>query len=105
MKQLISQEKIDAAAYEYGDQTVGNSYVKYQSDCAFKSGVEFALKEIEPFIIELLNWQADNYIDSIASIDGNPIQMWKNVDSLNEITTKQLLEEFINSKNNGDETD
>ena len=87
MKQLISQSKIDEAAKEYLYKEAGME--RYSEPMItkriFKCGVQFALKEIEPLMVEFAE-----FIISSTRI-------------MNLKTTKQLLEEFINSKNKENE--
>lgn len=40
IKQLIEEE-----AHKYGEQCVGNSYVKYQADCGYRAGANFILSK------------------------------------------------------------
>ena len=86
MIQLIPQQKIDEAAKEYALIKNNEHEVTFLlSKSDFKSGVKFALKEIEPLMVEFTE-----FIISSTRI-------------MNLKTTKQLLEEFINSKNKENE--
>lgn len=118
MKQLISQEKIDAAAKELVDKTYPrlNDYEDWEDDgfdegynaagnrsfrYGFNNGVQFAITEIEPLMVEFANLTSD-YI--CHWVKGENMWLSKS-DYTTFYTTKQLLEKFINDKNNDDETD
>lgn len=89
MTQLIQQQKIDEAASGYFDE---------KEQKIFKFGVQFAVNEIQPLIVECLNYAFKNY----HSFDGIIVPINTN-DVFREITTQQLLEEFINYKNKENE--
>lgn len=98
MTQLIPQQKIDEAASDYADVNYDEDYRNFYDVCetAFNAGVQFALKEIEPLICEFAEWAYKNY-DYIERIGNKSEWIWKKNNDC--FTTKQLLEEFINSKN------
>ena len=99
MKQLIPQLKIDKAAREHALIKNDEHEITFMlSKSDFKSGVQFALNEIQPLICEFTEWCAENY----CSVVNEKFKYWlkgyyQNKD--NSYTTQQLLEEFINSKN------
>ena len=84
MKQLIPQSKIDEAAKLHIYECIEKSEYD-RSELSFNAVFQFALTEIQPLMVECLNYAFKNY----HSFDGIIVP----------ITTKQLLEEFINYKN------
>lgn len=94
MTQLISQQKIDEAAEHYAIHKFDNPDIDLSDGVKF--GVQFTLKEIEPLICEAIEWAYKNY-DYIERIGNKSEWIWKKNNDC--FTTKQLLEEFINSKN------
>jgi hypothetical protein len=86
MTQLIQQQKINEAASGYFDE---------KEQKIFKFGVQFAVNEIQPLIVDFAEWTYKNY-DYIERIGNRSEWMWKKNNEY--FTTKQLLEEFINSK-------
>lgn len=101
MKQLIPQSKIDVSAKEtcfaiYGDDDNFAGDISTFTD-GFNIGVQFAVKEIEPLMLEFAVWCVMNYLHKGFSSDGKEI--WVDIYSYNNYkTTQQLLEEFINDK-------
>lgn len=102
MTQLIPQQKIDEAAKEYADKTypllglhedwISDGYDEGYNDAKnrlspydFNAGVQFALKKIEPLMIEFAEW---------CMVRTDDHELFSGCKS-----TYRLLEEFINSKN------
>lgn len=96
MKQLIPQSKIDEAAKLHIYECIEKSEYD-RSELSFNAGVQFALNKIEPLMVEMLEWTRKN-------LDGNwDENAWLNKRNGSELTSQQLLEEFINSKNKNNE--
>ena len=97
MKQLIPQSKIDEAAREASTINKDN-YPAWE--ILFKQGVQFALNEIQPLVVEFAEWvyKGDHPYSHDAFCIRENRNKWHDDDG-NFITTQQLLEEFINSKN------
>ena len=98
MKQLIPQSKIDEAAKQLSLDTFGDDD-NFSGDIStftngFNSGVQFALKEIKPIMIEFAEW--------LLSYDRNSEGMWfspfSSLSNNPKFTTEQLLEQFLKTK-------
>ena len=106
MKQLIPQSKIDEASKENASDKWGVLYNDLHPDAVndltngeisiqdFNSGVQFALTEIKPIMIEFAEW--------LLAYDRNSEGMWFSPFSSSsnnpKFTTKQLLEQFLKTK-------
>ena len=92
---LIPQNKIDEAAREH--YRMGQLGLEKAADTehAFHKGVQFALNEIQPLMIEFKDW---------CDINERDLRL-ENISNMNSsaITTEQLLEEFIKRNNKKDE--
>lgn len=86
---MIPQSKIDEAANLFAEQRRLDSR-GYPPKVWFKAGVQFALNEIQPLMVE--------FVDFCSSIEKNRLTglYWFN---FKHITTEQLIAEFIKSKN------
>lgn len=112
MKQLIPQIRIDEAAKELADKTYPrlNDHEDWEDDgfdegynaagnrsfrYGFNNGVQFAITEIQPLMIEFKDWcdinERDLRLENISNTNSSAI------------TTEQLLEEFIKRNNKKDE--
>lgn len=87
---MITQSKIDEASSDYTEEHYGKRQVDIYIHESFEAGVQFALNEIEPLMVE--------FADFCSSIEKNRLTglYWFN---FKHITTEQLLAEFIKSKN------
>lgn len=98
MKQLIPKSKIYEAAKQLSLDTFGDDD-NFSGDIStftngFNSGVQFALKEITPIMIEFAEW--------LLAYDRNSEGMWFSPFSSSsnnpKFTTEQLLEQFLKTK-------
>lgn len=95
---MIPQNKINEAAREYALIKNNEHEIAFMlSKSDFKAGVQFALNEIQPLMVEF----AEEIIGDgwILRADGWQNVMDYKVPELERRTTQQLLEEFIKSKN------
>lgn len=83
MLQLIPKQKIEEATKQFAEKRRFNSR-GYPPTTWFESGVDFALKEVEPLIVELIQW-------TIAFGAHETFE--------NKKTSKQLLQQFIEERN------
>ena len=92
MKQLIPQSKINEDAKQlsldtFGDDDNFSGYISTFTN-GFNSGVQFALKEIKPIIIE--------FADFTRSLNKTTNGEW--IYDCKFFTTEQLLEQFLKTK-------
>ena len=99
---MIPKNKIEEAAELYTGislkllvpeaeitNTVGDLYNYSMLD--FKSGVEFAEKELESLAIEFAEWIGENFYKNYRDKDDS---FWMNSKKLSAYTTKELFEIF-----------
>lgn len=93
---LIDENVILSAAKSYSKIGETNRYDCDKLDAFIKGALE-AQQQLQPFIVEFVEWCAINYLHKGTSRDGK--EMWIDRDYFIDYkTTQQLLEEFINFK-------
>ena len=100
MKQLIPQDRIDEDFSEYLYKEAGME--RYSEPMItkriFNAGVQFALNEIQPLMVEFAEWFFVE-TDKFTRPNLYSVVEWSSLDNAKLYTAEQLLEEFINSKN------
>ena len=96
MTQLISEQKIEEAAMKFDDSI---SWEGKQVRNGFNAGVDFALKEIEPLMIEFAKFVITNgFRYDLGEDEPKDMGFFKEF-PFQGITDLQLLEKFIKKRN------
>lgn len=67
-----------------------------RSSLSFKSGCNFTQQQLQPFIVEFVEFCSQKYI---MELNGKIWNSTYYLDDMKDYTTQQLLEEFIEFKN------